>query len=349
MRRAVMVVSVLVCALIARAEGPEGDAPLVAGVGSITMTVSDLDRSIAFYTQVLGFELQGTEERQGDTWSRLLGVEHARTRLAMLRLGEERIQLLDFLEPEGRGIPADARSNDGWFQHIAIAVADMDRAYQRLSSRGVTAASISPQTLPEWNANAGGIAAFYFKDPDGHILEVIDFPPGKGDPRWAAERAEGDRLFLGVDHTAIVTTDTDRALAWYRGVLGMRIAGQSENYGIEQERLNNVFGARLRITTLRAMSGPGIELLEYITPRTGRVLPQDSTANDLWHWHIELRLTPGVELAACEGAIRAARAVQVSAAPRSPDEPLRGLMVRDPDGHALLLSGEVREAAPTQR
>src|SRR5437762_4842351 len=61
----------------------------------------------------------------------------------------------------------------------------------------------------------------------------------------------------------------------------MRVAGESENYGTEQEHLNNVFGARLRITALRAAAGPGIEFLEYLTPRDGRPIPADEHANDV--------------------------------------------------------------------
>jgi len=52
-------------------------------------------------------------------------------------------------------------------------------------------------------------------------------------------------------------------MRFYRDTLGLRAARESENYGTEQEHLNNVFGARLRITGLRATDGPGIELLEY--------------------------------------------------------------------------------------
>jgi hypothetical protein len=61
----------------------------------------------------------------------------------------------------------------------------------------------------------------------------------------------------------------------------MRVAGASENYGIEQERLNNVPGAHLRITALRAASGPGVEFLEYLHPAGGRVNPANDTACDL--------------------------------------------------------------------
>ena len=101
---------------------------------------------------------------------------------------------------------------------------------------------------------------------------------GKGDARW---HKKADRLFLGIDHTAIVVADTEASLAFYRDRLGLKVAGESENHGTEQEHLSNVFGARLRITTLRATKGPGIELLEYLTPRDGRPTPPDSRANDL--------------------------------------------------------------------
>ena len=117
-----------------------------------------------------------------------------------------------------------------------------------------------------------------FRDPDQHPLELIKYPPGKGDPRWQ----ERDRLFLGIDHTAIAASDTERSLAFYRDRLGLRIVGQSENWGVEQERLSGVPGAHVRITTLRAASGPGIELLHYLAPRDGHPTPPDTSPDDLW-------------------------------------------------------------------
>src|SRR5258705_2161747 len=104
----------------------------------------------------------------------------------------------------------------------------MAKAYARLREHNVRQAWSGPQKLPDWNPNAGGIEAFYFKDPDGHPLEVTHFPPGKGDPRW---QRPTDAVFLGIDHTAIVVADTDASLRFYRDVLGLRVAGESENYG----------------------------------------------------------------------------------------------------------------------
>src|ERR1041385_4231969 len=107
-------------------------------------------------------------------------------------------------------------------------------------------------------------------------------------PRNKGKPESGFPLFLGIDHTAIVVSDTEKSLAFYRDLLGLRVAGESENYGVEQEHLNQVFGARLRITGLRAEHGPGIEFLEYITPPGGRPLPADAKANDLVFWNTDL-------------------------------------------------------------
>ena len=99
-------------------------------------------------------------------------------------------------------------------------------------------------------------------------------------------------MFLGIDHTAIVVSDTEASLRFYRDALGLRVAGGSENWGAEQERLNDVDGAHLRITTLRAGSGPGIEFLEYLEPRGGRPFPADERANDLVHWQTTVLTDP---------------------------------------------------------
>lgn len=309
-------------------------SPLVTGVGAIGVTVSDLDAAVAWYG-ILGFQKIDEFEVAGEAHEHLTGVFGLRCRIARLRLGDEVIELTDYLAPEGRPIPADSRSNDRWFQHIAIVVRDIDEAYAHLRAHGVRHASAGPQTLPRSNPNAGGISAFYFKDPDGHVLEIIHFPPDKGDPRW---RRPDPPLFMGIDHTAIVVADTDASLAFYRDALGMRIAGTAENFGVEQERLNNVFGVRLRITALDAGPGPGVELLEYLAPATGRDYPADSTDNDLWSWRTTL-----ITSDAAKGAT-AARTSGEWISPGVIHRPADALglehaaMVRDPDGHAILFA-----------
>ena len=322
-------------AVLAALAGPAAAEPVVA-VDSVAITVSDLDAALAFYTEVLPFEPVGEAEVADIDHARLFGVFGARARVARLRLGTEEIELIEFLAPaDGRPIPPDSRSNDLWFQHIAIVVSDMDAAYTYLRDHGVDHASTGPQTLPDWNPAAGGISAFYFRDPDGNHLEVIHFPPDKGNPRW---QEPTDALFLGIDHTAIVVDDTEASLAFWQDALGLAVAGGAENHGIEQERLNNVFGARLRITGLAAESGIGVEFLEYLAPSTGRPAPVDTDANDLWHWHISL-VVEDVDVAFED--LRDGGARFVSPGPIDPaDDDLgfdRGMMLRDPDGHGVLL------------
>jgi catechol 2,3-dioxygenase-like lactoylglutathione lyase family enzyme len=306
----------------------------VRAVARVGMTVSDLDRAVEFYTGVLGFEKIAAWESFGEPVENLTGVFGARTLSVRLRLGREELELTQYLAPEGRPIPLDSRSNDRWFQHIAIVVRDIDRAYAHLRAHKVRHASSGPQTLPKTIPNAAGISAFYFKDPDGHALEIIHFPQGKGDPRWQ-EHSNDSTLFLGIDHTAIVVADTDSSVRFYTGVLGMRVAGESENHGAEQEHLNNVFGARLRITALRAPAGPGIELLEYLAPAGGRASPADSKANDLWHWQTTLTCDSVTDY---ERALRIARASRVSPGVVVETDSSSAFMLRDPDGHAIVLT-----------
>ena len=221
--------------------------PLVKAVDAIGITVSDIDRSVEFFSKLLSFEKVSDVEVTGDEYEHLQGVFGLRMRVVRLKLGDEQIELTEYLAPRGRPLPIDSHSNDRWFQHIAIITSDMERAYQWLRKNKVEHASTGPQRLPDWNKNAGGIKAFYFKDPDGHALEILQFPDGKGDPNWQRlAKDDAGKLFLGIDHTAIVVSDTDESLKFYRDVLGLRVAGESENYGSEQERLNNVFGARLK-------------------------------------------------------------------------------------------------------
>ncbi len=307
---------------------------LQVAVESVGMTVSDMDRSVAFYS-ALAFQKVSDVEVLGEQYEHLEGVFGARMRIVRMRLGNEFVDLTEYLAPRGRPIPVDSRSNDLWFQHIAIVVRDMDQAFEKLRALKVQFVSTGPQTLPASLPAAAGIKAFYFRDPDQHNLEIIYFPPGKGDPRW---QEKTDNLFLGIDHTAIGIANTESSLRFYRDVLGLRKAGESENFGTEQEHLNQVFGAHLRITGMRAASGPGIEFLEYLTPRDGRSRPVDSKANDLLHWQTTV-VASDVDALASKLREAHARFVSSSVVVMTKEKAgfSKGALVSDPDGHDLLL------------
>ncbi|GET24388.1 VOC family protein [Prolixibacter sp. NT017] len=268
------------------------NAQTITEIRSVSFTVSDLKEALKFYTEVLPFQKDTVFILKGGNIQHLFNIQDTslKVEVARLHLGEGQIELMEFhsVNNPGRKIPADSRSNDLWFQHIAIVVSDMSKAYQILVENNVTHVSTSPQTLPGYLPAAAGISAFYFRDPDGHNLELIHFPAGKGNPKW---QNAGDKLFLGIDHTAIGIESTRSSLQFYRDLLGLNIAGNSINYGTEQKHLNQVFGARLNITGLKVASGIGIEFLDYIAPSGGRPYPSDTKPTDLWYWQTTLKVS----------------------------------------------------------
>lgn len=310
-----------------------GFSQKVTAVTGVSITVGDLDKEVDFFVKNLDFKKIKTEKLTGKSAAALFGLpdKNLSVEIATLQLGQEQIRLLSFKSTiTARPVPPDTRSNDLWFQHLAIVVRDIDSAYQKLLKNKVQHVSTFPETLPDYLPNAAGIKAFYFRDPEGHNLELIWFPPGKGASKWQVQ--PNAPIFLGIDHTAIAISDTDKSLAFYRDAIGLVVSGHSENYGTEQEHLNQVFGARLDINGLHADAGYGVEFLRYITPPGGRTIPPDSKPTDLWHYQTEFLVDnmPGL-LQKLEkmGFSKISTSITVI-------DSVETLLVRDPDGHAVL-------------
>jgi catechol 2,3-dioxygenase-like lactoylglutathione lyase family enzyme len=317
----------IVIALILLAVHPARASLNALQVGCPNISVASLERSVSFYTTVLDFKLTGEDD--SSAISRLVPSmpNETRSRTAYLMLGKECIDLTQYSFPTGAAFPDDSHGNDCWFQHIAIVVSDMNEAYARLRTAKVRFVSNIPQRLPAWNKEAADISALYFRDPDGHYLELIHFPPGKGQPKW--QISSGD-LFLGIDHTAIVVTDMARSLAFYGDKLHFRVIGGSENYGTEQEHLSGVFDAHVLITSLRADSGIGIELLDYLTPTSGRPIPANLRPDDISCWQVPI----GVEVLNSEREEEDLRWISL---PLTHPGDGQGAWIKDPDGHLLEL------------
>lgn len=272
----------------------------------VSRVVPDLDRAEAFYRDALGFRTVGRGPSSTAALT-ALGLPGAGAEEAVMRLGGDEVALVRLLPP-GRSYPADSRSDDLWFQHLAIVVSDLDAAHARVLAQG-GAQPISqggPQTLPPAD---GSVRAWKFRDPDGHPLELLWFPPGGGRAVWRQHLAGS--VFLGIDHSALAVSNSARSLRFYRR-LGFKLAGRSRNAGLAQSRLDGLPSARLRVFSLRPSSGggPGLELLAYQPPGrpTEAVRPGDVAAD----WTTVA--VPGPS----------------GAGPRC---------VRDPDGHLLLLKG----------
>jgi catechol 2,3-dioxygenase-like lactoylglutathione lyase family enzyme len=120
---------------------------LVQEVGAVSIVVADIDRSVDFYSRVLTFQKVSDMEVTRSDVEHLEGLFSVRMRIARMRLGDEFLDYTEFLTPQGRPMPADSRANDRWFQHVAIIVNDMDRAYQLLRTHNVRHASTGLQRM----------------------------------------------------------------------------------------------------------------------------------------------------------------------------------------------------------
>lgn len=315
--------SLLLCAFFAVSR-VEAQEPPELSLVSIGTTVGDMERALTFYREVLEFELEYDVEFTHPGFDRATGVFAARARVAGLSLGPSRIELTEFITPRGRDIPADSRSNDHWFQHLALVVTDIEKTTERLRQHNVQLVSPAPQRFPD------GRAFLYFRDRDGHPLELAEFPGEKP--------VNEDKLFQRIDHTAIVVHDLEASIEFYRK-LGFQLEHRAESFSETQQRLNNVFCARLEIASLRL---PGdaisVELLHYVTPPGGRPFPTNTRPNDLIHRHLTLATDA---IAAAFRLVREhgldLRSPEVSTFEAGALGNRRVFYLADPTGHAIQL------------
>lgn len=313
--------SIFVFAVALLSYSSKVDAVQVQAVESISFSVADLDRSLDFYTHVLNFKKVTEFEMAGDDAERLFGIFGMRVRVARLQLGDDTIELREFLAPEGQLYPSDTRSNDLWVQNIAIAVSDIDSAYYSLRKNKVHHISPNPQQIPSEDKAITGQKLFYFRDPDGHRLELTQIVTGKENSKYL--RSSND-IFLGIDHTTILVSSTAASLNYYRDTLGFKVTGERDRAGIETERLENIYGAHVHITEIQVSSGPAIHLLEYVTPVDGRPVPKNIRPNDLASTETLLvvdNLPSSHPISTSEKTVRFPN----------------GLLTHDPDKHAILL------------
>ena len=307
-----------------------------AAIDRITLIVSDLDRAEDDYVRTFGCRV----EHRGDidpALIRVLCIRQARGRRSLLRLGRERIELLEFTDSAGRPYPPGSTSTDLWFQHLAIVVTDMGHAYQRVMAnrRFRPISRDGPVRLPE---TSGGVMAFKFRDHDGHPLELLAFPERDVPGPWRGSNGP----FLGVDHTAIAVSDPARSVRFFTSVFGFSTGTRTENRGPEQADLDDVDDVHVSVTRLAPdLPAPRMELLHYhVGPR--RPIPPDTASNDIVATHSVVRVTSldatAAALARCGVPLTGDDFMTLNGG-------MRAALISGPDGHRFL--AEERAAAVT--
>jgi glyoxylase I family protein len=137
------------------------------------ITVSNLERSLAFWQHVLGFELSHTAHQTGELAKEVTGIAGAEIKLAALKTpGGHKIELLEYLTPPDHK-HADVRPCDVGHVHVALLVDDLDAILDKIAASGWRAAG-KPQTLKS-GPNAGK-RVVYVRDPDGTTIEFMELP-----------------------------------------------------------------------------------------------------------------------------------------------------------------------------
>jgi catechol 2,3-dioxygenase-like lactoylglutathione lyase family enzyme len=279
----------------------------LSAIAGFRLVTADLLRLSMFYRDVLGFVPDGPELAISGEEMSLLGL-HGTGRRHVLLLGEQSVAIEQF-DPPGRPYPANGNAACLSFQHLALVVADMTQAYQRVNE--ATAISVGgPRRLP---ASAGGVQAYKFRDPDGHPLELLQFPDDARPKAWRGKSASATQIGFGIDHSAISVADADASVAFY-STLGLKPGERTLNHGPKQQCLDDLGDVQVTVTPLQAFDAtPHIELLGYRVPRgeAGSVLQANDVAATRIVW---------------QGTWAA--------------------LLRDPDGHLQQITSSGREPPP---
>jgi len=262
---------------------------IIPSISGFRLVVSDLDRLMAFYSAI-GFVVAQTLPIAASEMA-MLGLA-GRGRRSFMKLGESRVDL-DWFDRPGCCYPREATACDLVFQHLALVTDDVPGAWRRAQAAGATPITRGePVTLP---ASSGGVTAMKFRDPDGHPLELIAFPPG-ANTSW---RGTG---MMGIDHSAISVAEIAESRHVYEEC-GLTIGKRSLNRGPAQGKLDGLDDVEVDVLPMDPLHDtPHVELLGYRHP-AGRPRHGEA-AND----------------------IAATRIVCLSG---------REALVRDPDGHLL--------------
>ena len=146
----------------------------ILGADHTGITVSNLERSLAFWRDILGFELSHTAHQTGEMAKAITGVAGAEIKLVVLKApGGHKIELLQYVAPPGRTKHIDLRPCDVGHVHVALTVYNLEMVLEKIAASGWKAAG-KPQTL-ERGPNAGK-RVVYVRDPDSTTIELMQLP-----------------------------------------------------------------------------------------------------------------------------------------------------------------------------
>lgn len=151
---------------------------MIKAVDHINIVVSDIQKSVKFYTEILGFEIIRSAHLEGEWIDKIVGLKSVRAEVVYIRApeGEPRLELLCYKNPKGLRLKNNSIPNTIGLRHIAFQVDNIDGIVKRLKKLGVFLFA-EPVKVPVGTIehDAGEKTLLYFTDPDGVILECAEY------------------------------------------------------------------------------------------------------------------------------------------------------------------------------
>ncbi len=144
---------------------------MISGVAHLSFTVSDLEKSLRFYSDLLGFKVKFETERSGPVTETIIGIPGVRIKIGMLSLNDFSLEFIQYIVPVGEKL--DLKTNNVGCAHLAFYVEDIEKVHKSLLDKGVRFKS-APKEIKE--GPLAGWKAAYFYDPDGITLELMQRP-----------------------------------------------------------------------------------------------------------------------------------------------------------------------------
>lgn len=147
---------------------------MFTGLHHFNLIVSDMEKTKEFYNNRLGLDIALETVIEDEEFSRGVGLPGTKVLATFFKLPNNTglIETFQYVNPEGRPIPGDAKANDGGWGHLCFQVEDIEKTFKELQAKGIRFLS-TPVTISKQHPHFPGVRFCYFLGPDREVIEIL--------------------------------------------------------------------------------------------------------------------------------------------------------------------------------